>query len=85
MVPKVIWWSPMTKICIFCGSKKAIWGGSKMAKFAPIAPKRHLGVSHDQNLYIPRVKNAHFVGQKCLNLKEKKCLHRLKICSCVQD
>ena len=44
-----------------------IWGVLKCQNlkknlFARNAPKSHLGVSHDQNLHIWGVKNAHFRG-----------------------
>ena len=50
--PKFIWWSPMTKFCLFGGWKKAYFGGQKWQNvpklfLAPNAPKCHLGVSHE--------------------------------------
>ena len=48
--------------------------------FATNAPKGHLGVSHEQNLYIGGIKNAHFGAQKCKNL------HFFYCCSkCLQN
>ena len=48
-----------------------IWG-LKMQRFTNKCPQKSLGISHDQNLHIWGVKNYHFGGQKCQNLKKKK-------------
>ena len=63
--PNVICRSPMTKICIFWGVKNAIQGikNAKNCKKKCLAPNATWG-SHDQNLHIFGVKNAHLERQK---------------------
>ena len=74
--------SHLTKICIFGGLKKSHFFVKK-GKICPnyfwlqMPPNAdgHLGVSHDQNLYLWEGggnKNAHFGGQKCQNFQRKK-------------